>query len=515
MDHYMPEIFYHDRKALLSVDIHPTIVKGKCKFVTSSVQNEVRIWSYEFENVNLPVAPLAVHFIASLSGHNAAVNQVKFCQNPDYNLLASGDCHGRIAIWQVSDQPPPPPCDDFPPNKENWVRFKVLNHESDVTAIAWSPCGKYLASVSNDDSCLVHEALTGKRTMSVSHLRHFPNGISWDPDGKYLVTMSTDRKMDLLDATKGTKLRTFGIADLPAMEIGNIFLEEKNYKLFHDDQLMFFQRGVSFSPCGQLIVAPCAHLEVEATDIYGTLVFKRWELEKDRPAVILPSAKPTFLVRFCPQIFDLVIDSPTNYSGLPYRLIWLALTKDSIMFYDSQHSHPIGVIENIHYNNLSEAVWSPDGRSLLVSSLEGYCSFFKLKFDLWGTLSVKKSKEFECPPSPQLIQTRKRPKKEKKATVNEKEKKAIVVEKEKEEERVATPTLTPLRPASAAATTVTPKSAPSTPKLGGMLKYLRKQEGSTDSPSTINSPRCKTPVTTDEKKDGKSVKKRVTLITLQ
>uniref|UniRef100_A0A1I7WVP1 Uncharacterized protein n=1 Tax=Heterorhabditis bacteriophora TaxID=37862 RepID=A0A1I7WVP1_HETBA len=43
----------------------------------------VRIWEFEYEKVNLDVAPLGVTFVANLSGHNAAINQVKFSHNPD------------------------------------------------------------------------------------------------------------------------------------------------------------------------------------------------------------------------------------------------------------------------------------------------------------------------------------------------------------------------------------------------------------------------------------------------
>lgn len=41
------------------------------------------------------------------------------------------------------------------------------------------------------------------------------------------MTMSTDRKMDLIDAVKGTRLRAFGVCALPAVAIGDITLEHK------------------------------------------------------------------------------------------------------------------------------------------------------------------------------------------------------------------------------------------------------------------------------------------------
>ncbi|CAD6186293.1 unnamed protein product [Caenorhabditis auriculariae] len=413
MDHYMPQIFWHDRKALLSTDIHRTINHRKYKIVTSSVQKEVRIWEFEFEqDTNLKVSPLSVTFLANLTGHNSAINQVKFSPNKEVNLLASGDCDGRIFIWTLSDALPPPPQDDLPPNKENWVRLKVLNHDSDVSSLCWSPDGTQIASVSNDDCLSVHVASTGKRVFSIRNFRHFPNGVAWDPHGKYIVTMSADRKMDIVDAAKGTRLRSFGSAELPLqMLLPNTPVpcgdSKTTYKLFHDDQLYSFQRGVAFSPCGQLILAPCAHLELGSSDFFGTYAYKRSQIEKDEPSAFYPTLKPTFLVKFCPLIMEL-LEKKENFLGLPYRVMWVTLTKDSVFLYDSQHEHPIGVVGNIHYNSLTDVSWSDDGKVIIVSSLEGYCSFIKLRIEAWGS---SYSAEIERPPSPQLIDTKKRKKK--------------------------------------------------------------------------------------------------------
>lgn len=64
MYHYMPQIFWHDRQGLLSVDIHPRVKDKKFKIVTSSVQKEVWVvkfmrffsmftYRYEFGNSSL------------------------------------------------------------------------------------------------------------------------------------------------------------------------------------------------------------------------------------------------------------------------------------------------------------------------------------------------------------------------------------------------------------------------------------------------------------------------------
>ncbi|VDL78554.1 unnamed protein product [Nippostrongylus brasiliensis] len=495
MEHYMPEIFWHDRKAILSVDCHPVVEREGYKIV--------RIWRFEYEQcAKIPSKyQLAVSFLANLVGHNVAINQVKFSPNAELNLLASGDSDGRIAIWQLSDVPSTAPAiDDLPPNKENWVRMRIINHDSEVTNLAWSPDGKLLASVSNDESLLIHDVTSGKRCVTIRNLRHFPNGVAWDPKGKYVATMSTDRKMDLIDAAKGTRLRMFGVSALPHVEVGDIPLEHKVYKLFHDDQLMSFQRGVAFSPCGQLIIAPCGNLEAGTHEIFGTYVFRRSDLEHDKPFAFLPCPKATFLIRCCPLIMSLKEDAE-NYSGLPYRILWLALTKDSVYLYDSQHPIPIGLVENIQYNSLTDAAWSADGKNIVISSLEGYCTFLKLTVEQWGCKIERENLE-ECPPSPQLIQTKKRKPREKKA----KEPKLD----EKPTSPVPPPTkTTPLRQAQPPVTT---------PRSGSLFRYLQtkgdeapRSSAESTSPSATPTPTTPTRPTTEA---PPKAKKRIQLITL-
>ncbi|CAJ0571384.1 unnamed protein product, partial [Mesorhabditis spiculigera] len=398
MQQYMPEICWHDRKGILSVDFHPLVKDGRYRIATSSMQKEVRIWEFGYV---MPRNEHVVAFLANMACHNTSINVVRFAPVATENLLASGDSEGRIVIWSLSDQPPAPtPDDDMPVNKENWVRQRVLNHEEDVSALVWSPDGKMLASVGHDCNLLVHEVSTGKRTICLRNLRNFPNGITWDPRGKYLITLSKDRKMDILDCVKGTKLKAIAMAELPARSIGGLHAEAKPYRLWHDDQLASFQRGLQFSPCA-------AQLEVGTQDVFGVWIFKRTEIDKEKPFALLPTEKATFVVRMCPVIFKLVDGEKQNYSGLPYRIIWVALTVSQIYFFDSQHMQAIGYIDNIHYNSLTDASWSSDGQQLVVSSLEGYNSFFRLTMSEWGEVLADEQRP-PPPPSPQLIKVRKR-----------------------------------------------------------------------------------------------------------
>jgi WD40 repeat protein len=137
---------------------------------------------------------------------------------------------------------------DIPANKENWVRVTraSIHHErnGDITGICFSPDSQFIASVSMYETMVVSRAdngngitdkrhhaysmpyhtfvnfdCSGKRLWTKSSYRHFANGITWDPRGKYLITLSTDRRMDVLDAHRGTMLRCCYQAELPTTRL--------------------------------------------------------------------------------------------------------------------------------------------------------------------------------------------------------------------------------------------------------------------------------------------------------
>uniref|UniRef100_A0A915BEW4 Chromatin assembly factor 1 subunit B n=1 Tax=Parascaris univalens TaxID=6257 RepID=A0A915BEW4_PARUN len=510
MQHYMPEIFWHDRKALLSVHFSDTSgSQNAYKIVTTSVQKEVRIWNFEFvkEKDGGGRDALAVNFVANLVGHGGVVNVARFSANGE--LLASGDCDGQVCLWKIGPEVSSATTvdtsqlDDMPPNKENWVRMRQnIRHDSDVCSLCWSPDSRYLATVSNDESILVYNVKAGCRLWMIRNFRHFPNGVVWDPRGKYLVAMSTDRKLDIIDAAKGSKLKCIWSVHMKAGIFCGEHLQAESYKLFHDDQLISFSRGPDFTPDGELLIVPCAHLEVGGSNVYGTYIFRRCDFDKERPYAFLPSPKPTFRVACSPIIFELRRDVEGNASGLPYRMIWAVLTRDSVTVYDSQCAMPFAYVDNIHFNALTDLAWSTDGTILLISSLEGYCSFIRFNISSLGVVAEKVP---DPPQSPQLIMPKKTPKRVAKVEV--------VTEGEKKVSMSAEgckATLTALKNRDTA------NIIPTRPK-NTLLKYLARTQKSpeevkkNETSSTQQPEADKKEVTAGQPTSGVKVKKRAQL----
>lgn len=105
-----------------------------------------------------------------------------------------------------------------------------------------------------------------------------------------------------------------------------------------------------------------------------TYIFTRYSKE---PAVVIPSADHfTVVVRCCPTIFKLRAHNENNppLIDLPYRMIYAIASKSSVYLYDTQQRLPFGSISNIHYSRLTDVTWSSDGKIMIISSFDGFCT---------------------------------------------------------------------------------------------------------------------------------------------
>lgn len=110
-----------------------------------------------------------------------------------------------------------------------------------------------------------------------------------------------------------------------------------------------------------------------------TYIFTRYS---KTPDVVIPSHDHfTVAVRCCPRIFKLRPHKETcpPMIDLPYRMIYAVASKSSVYLYDTQQRLPFASISNIHYARLTDVTWSSDGRILIASSFDGFCTLISFE----------------------------------------------------------------------------------------------------------------------------------------
>lgn len=267
----------------------------------------------------------------------------------------------------------------------------------DITYLAWSKCSRYLAVSSKASEFAIYDVVNNQKVIMLTNYRSFCNGISWDPRGNFIATLSTDRKLDIIQLKNGYKVKSISAVQFPPSNSELFSIDSKWYKIFHDEQLMTFFRGLEYSPCGELLVTTSGVFESEDKLINGSFIFSRESLVQGRPLIFIPNNRPTIRVSFSPHFYELRKDCKINYSGLPYRLIFAIMDKDSVKFYDSQSDIPFAYVDQIHYDFLYDLSWSPNGEIVVISSNEGFNSFIKFKKGTLGEV-LKETPEFVSNP---------------------------------------------------------------------------------------------------------------------
>lgn len=416
---HVPEISWHNRDPIFSVDFQPSADKHR-RMASCGSDTHVMVWFVILHNNG----NISLEFRSDLNRHTKTVNVVRFSNNGE--LLASGDDEANIILWKQQEKESGDLFDESIENKEHWVVHKVLRgHLEDICDLSWSPNDTFLVSGSVDNAAIVWDVPKGKSVSVLRENKGFVQGVAWDPLNIYFATLSSDRSLRVFGTRTKRALHRVQKAVIPQAKLKE---EGKASRLFYDDTLKSFCRRLAFSPDGELLVTPCGIIEHEEGKVTNTVyVFARTNLSE--PAYYLPIGdKPSLAVRFCPIFFKLrgtkkiepaesmaaekvesaestepvvpetmetaesetarktdsvepcqedgsrskLLDGP--FLGLPYRMVFAVATQNAILLYDTEQSSPFAHITNIHYTRLSDLTWSPDGLVLVASSTDGFCS---------------------------------------------------------------------------------------------------------------------------------------------
>ncbi|KAM3963699.1 LOW QUALITY PROTEIN: chromatin assembly factor 1, p105 subunit [Aphomia sociella] len=418
----IPEISWHNRDPVLSADFQPRCEPNEpLRLATGGTDSHILIWyisTTESGSVNLEVA-------ADLTRHQKAVNVVRW--SPDGQYLASGDDESIIFIWkQKTDKEPiqnlEQPEEQY---RESWVIHKTLRgHMEDVLDISWSRNSAQLASGSVDNKLLVWDVVRGRYSSILTDHKGFVQGVSWDPQGQFIATASTDRVFRTFDINTKKVVSRSSKAILPFPS--DHPLKDVKVRLYHDDTLQTFYRRLEFSPDGLLIAVPAGRIEPEQgkmdmKPINAVYIYTRYSLKV--PACVLPCGEAALALRWCPRRLRLRAGAPPAFPS-DARMLLAVATKRSVMLYDTQQKTPIALISNIHYARLTDLTWSPDGRILVASSTDGFCSVITFGDGELGEIMPEDVVTQQTSTEPMEVDVQEQPQKSEKEKTPEKESKS-------------------------------------------------------------------------------------------
>jgi WD40 repeat protein len=127
----------------------------------------------------------------SLAGHSNTVSAVAF--SPDGKLVASSGHDGKIKLWNLSER----------------REASVWAHGSVVRSLAWSPDGKVLATGADDGTVKLWDFVTRREIRSFPSIQGTHIGaVAFSPDGRLLATGGGDGKISLWDWEHNSSVAT-------------------------------------------------------------------------------------------------------------------------------------------------------------------------------------------------------------------------------------------------------------------------------------------------------------------
>nr|KAJ3419711.1 hypothetical protein HK105_006595 [Polyrhizophydium stewartii] len=318
--------------------------------------------------------------------------------------------------------------------QENKCIHVMTDHQHFVQGVAWDPLNQFVATQSSDRSMIVYSLQAAKHhgalTKQLTRHTKIDNAKLRTNAGTTIVvtagsvalmvsspspttatapeTMKSDSAEPQQQFQQQQQSSQEAVPDadqdlrLSQVAVTKAKPAPKSTRIFHDENLTSFFRRLSFSPDGALLVAPAGSIKDAApsaaaadtaniqttADATSSAAQPAVDAEAEAdPIMHLPGHKTAAIaVRFNPNKYELQPETSSPTIRLPYRLIFAVATQDSVVVYDTQHARPIAFLGNLHYATFTDVAWSSDGRTLVMTSTDGFCSIAEFAEGELGTI---------------------------------------------------------------------------------------------------------------------------------
>ncbi|KAJ5630757.1 TUP1-like enhancer of split [Penicillium longicatenatum] len=345
-----------------SCDVSPD---GK-RLVTAAGDGYVRIWSTEaIYNTGNPEFASKPKQLASMSNHSGTIHTVRFSPNGKY--LASGADDKIVCVYTLDANPPTHGStfgsDEAPP-VENWRTIRrLIGHDNDVQDLGWSYDSSILVSVGLDSKVVVWSGHTFEKLKTIAVHQSHVKGITFDPANKYFATASDDRTVRIFRFTSPAPNST------SHDQMNNFVLEQTISAPFANSPLTAYFRRCSWSPDGMHIAAANA----VNGPVSSVAIVNRGSWDGD--INLIGHEAPVEVCSFSPRLYsrEPIQKQPAeNHAGQHHiTVIACAGADKSLSVWITSNARPIVVAQEMAAKSISDLAWSPDGKCLYATALDG------------------------------------------------------------------------------------------------------------------------------------------------
>lgn len=138
--------------------------------------------------------------VRTLTGHREWINSAAW--SPDGKWLATVDFAQQVKVWELAT------------GREK-LNLRLHPFETDGASgqysVTWSPDGRYLAAGSCEGVIVVWDATNGREVRVMRGHNANVRAVAWHPDGTRLASGSLDRTVRVWNVATGEELLTFSV----------------------------------------------------------------------------------------------------------------------------------------------------------------------------------------------------------------------------------------------------------------------------------------------------------------
>lgn len=238
----------------------------------------------------------------------------------------------------------------------------MIGHDNDVQDLGWSHDSSILVSVGLDSKVVVWSGHTFEKLKTIAVHQSHVKGITFDPANKYFATASDDRTVRIFRFTSPAPNSS------SHDQMNNFVLEQTISAPFANSPLTAYFRRCSWSPDGMHIAAANA----VNGPVSSVAIINRGSWDGD--INLIGHEAPVEVCSFSPRLYSrepINKNPPDNHAVHHITVIACAGADKSLSVWITSNARPIVVAQEMAAKSMSDLAWSPDGKCLFATALDG------------------------------------------------------------------------------------------------------------------------------------------------